>query len=563
MKNNLNKIDEKIEQTFKTAFENFEVKPQSHNWDAISDKLFSSVVLTNSENEALEQGIEEISFDSLVKEHFDQFEMTPDPSIFDNVLNRTLDKAFLAKLANYEENPDEGNWEKIKRHIPLSLLIKNQLNVLTRIAAILVVLLLFTFLISYFNWPSSNNQYVNIDEEEETLPSKILDDNQANNENKANELASLNLTNSSVKDNLHSVDSDVNTHINAIEKESTSSSNSKENHNHYIVNNKVNSKESYAHVNVGNSINSNELKETKEIHVGTDHTSNGGNNDIIRTIVTTESLASLPLVSEYQIPTYASDKQQVADLEAYVKLLRSNGSLALDGLDDITSIADLAKSNLIMDFDNLETREIMAFRGWYMGIQGQINNSWILSKSIKNEIADQSRNSYVMDIGGAFGATTGFHFAPRWALEGGWYNARQGQKYKELLANGLSEKKVINATYNYFPVMVKYQALRMKSSWKLPVTLNYSMGIHYGHLKQATFVQQGEGIAFNDKLVKNEFGLNAGLEYHLYFDPKIYLSLGTQVAYGIDPKRFGANDSNPSNLKFGLNFGVYYRIVKD
>ena len=88
-----NKEQHQFDEIFKNGLEHNTPTPSFENWKNIATEL------------------EGESFDSFVKNHLEEVQPTPNPKI----------------------------WNGIKRKLPLSLLVKNQLNWLSRIAAVLVI----------------------------------------------------------------------------------------------------------------------------------------------------------------------------------------------------------------------------------------------------------------------------------------------------------------------------------------------------------------------------------------------------------------------------------------
>jgi len=93
----MKKENNNIDDFLKDVFDNFEVNPNKQNWGKISDQLDSRAA-------------------SEIKRKFDQYEVAPPSS----------------------------NWDKIKDQLPYNLRIRRQLSRLAKIAAVLLVGMLFT-----------------------------------------------------------------------------------------------------------------------------------------------------------------------------------------------------------------------------------------------------------------------------------------------------------------------------------------------------------------------------------------------------------------------------------
>ncbi len=104
---------------------------------------------TNNENQ----------FDQFFADQFKNFEQQPNDGVWDKVNEemelQEIDSIVKRELANCEITPDEKIWMKVEPKLPLNLFIRNQLNALSKIAAILLVGMLATMLYH------QNTQHVN------------------------------------------------------------------------------------------------------------------------------------------------------------------------------------------------------------------------------------------------------------------------------------------------------------------------------------------------------------------------------------------------------------------
>lgn len=122
-----NRQEENIDDFFKNELDGFTPTPPDRNWNKIASEL---------------EGEE---FDAHTKEYFEQIEVTPNPEI----------------------------WNNIKQKLPLSLLVRNQLNRLSRIAAVLII---FMIVLLVFN-KKDNSQSTDAIAETitEENPNELLD----------------------------------------------------------------------------------------------------------------------------------------------------------------------------------------------------------------------------------------------------------------------------------------------------------------------------------------------------------------------------------------------------
>lgn len=93
----------------------------------------------------------EQDFDDCFKDHFGDFE-APKMSSRETQENErkedSFDQLFQSQFDNFEQQPDEKIWENVQKELPLHLLWKKKLNQLSRIAAVFLIGLFFTMLIS-------------------------------------------------------------------------------------------------------------------------------------------------------------------------------------------------------------------------------------------------------------------------------------------------------------------------------------------------------------------------------------------------------------------------------
>ncbi len=84
--------------------------------------------------------------DNYFKDSFEGFEVTPPKAVWNNIsdeMNKeSLDQMFEDNLSSLEVQPDVRVWNNVKKELPLNLYIKRQLNWLSRIAAVLLIIMM-------------------------------------------------------------------------------------------------------------------------------------------------------------------------------------------------------------------------------------------------------------------------------------------------------------------------------------------------------------------------------------------------------------------------------------
>lgn len=107
--------------------------------------------------------------EKLFKDGLSDFQV-PAPSMNKQTDSSELDEAMRSKLSEFELAPDQQNWDKIKRRIPLHLKMHRHLTLLSKIAAVLVVGLVTSLLVA--NYQSHQAEMAN--QEKEIQPTPVV-----------------------------------------------------------------------------------------------------------------------------------------------------------------------------------------------------------------------------------------------------------------------------------------------------------------------------------------------------------------------------------------------------
>jgi len=100
------------------------------------------------------KGNEQNPIDDLFKDHFNDF--TPPTSnkvwnkIDEDLTKNSVDQVFKEKLGALERDPSPEVWARVKKDLPLSLYLRNSLNFLTKVAAILLIAVLSFVATDYY-----------------------------------------------------------------------------------------------------------------------------------------------------------------------------------------------------------------------------------------------------------------------------------------------------------------------------------------------------------------------------------------------------------------------------
>ncbi len=514
------------EQAIRASFEGFEVLPSAGVWTNISEGL---------------EGVEaEHDFDQQFQAAFGDYEVAPPAYLMDNVLENDFDHSVKRKLANYELEPSEEVWKKIRPLIPLSLVVKRHLMVLTRIAAVLIAIMLFSFLVNEYALDIFKNNNVANNATNEKLPIELVP-------NKASEQAPA-----------------INT---TILDEALATNNARKQPVISILENQENTATdvTVSPSKVGRSSRLNS--------VGTSLPT------VLNTVATTEietAILNVPVIADElqrEPVSLASIPTRISKLNTRQALILSprkadlikdelqfpSVSVTLDG----TGTGFSAESNLIDIEDDADIAKMMlSYKGWYLASSFSMYNSWILNDEIRDELAGADTPDYVVDLGRSFGLGAGYQFTPNFGIEAEIVSARLSQSYRELTNFGVFNNSEARADYYYVPLSFKYQTRRLNSmNRRIPMTASVVMGAHYGHLRNYT-LRNGDGdVNADNAFIQNEVGVFMGADYYMYLHPNTYLTLGARGAAGKDINNLSFADNTPYNLQLGVRVGLHYRFA--
>lgn len=212
----------------------------------------------------------------------------------------------------------------------------------------------------------------------------------------------------------------------------------------------------------------------------------------------------------------------------------------------------------------------LGLKGAYIGVEGQINNTWILTSNLKTE-QDAVQTSLDENKTVAYN----FSFTKGYGIRGGYdFNSRIGVESKILKNQIKQEYTETKEGYNYFrntelnyiqiPLSFKYKWSRLSSLTKYPMVMNYKIGLQYAYLTDATVNLNNEFIPIKDILRKQDMGLVAGIDYDIFFNQKSFVSIGTNLYYGSNLNAFpylvSDKDQKTNNLAIGLNLSLNYKF---
>lgn len=203
---------------------------------------------------------------------------------------------------------------------------------------------------------------------------------------------------------------------------------------------------------------------------------------------------------------------------------------------------------------------IASVKGFHIGIEGGINNSWMFYKEHANPTVG-SNNSRKFGLTGTYGFSAGYDF-PRFGIEAEWLmQSPQTQEFWELRYGKILLGGTVKLEYMHFPVMFKYKFTRIPSHSTKPQVLNLVTGFQYSRLRNMELLEEGLNMGKVSSLIStNELGLLAGLEYDIFLHKNYFLSIGIRASISTDAKAFPFvnSDTGTYNLLVGANASLNF-----
>lgn len=208
-----------------------------------------------------------------------------------------------------------------------------------------------------------------------------------------------------------------------------------------------------------------------------------------------------------------------------------------------------------------------AVKGFHVGIEGGVNNNWLLHKNNTLHPLIGNRIHRKFDAGVTCGISAGYDFSSRYGVEAEFiFQSPQGQQYRELRYGKIMVNGEVNLEYMQVPVMFKYKWTRVSLRSLNPRVLNLAGGIQYSRLRDAEIVQNGQDIENVRSLFnRDELGLLLGLEYDIFLHQTCFLSMGMRASISTDARAFPYFNSEKTetyNALIGLNASLNYLVKR-
>ncbi len=541
-------LSSETDQVFSSSFQDFEAIPSAGMWAAIQGEL------DVAEN-----------FDAKFQEAFDDFAVEPSAHILENVLNREFDTGVRRSFMRHEIEPREAVWQRIRPLIPFSsVAIRRHLHVLKRVAAVLFVMLMFTFLVDqYYQYTSQSPPITNTDPDKpknittpikptiiEHTPIEQITDNSESDR----PLESV-PGEASAEDLISSVEKQPVTRVEVVRQSGE-------------IDESISQSSSVGSGSVRFDSNGTSLPPVS---------GRGTENNF-----TPQQLTIAPLVTEQEtrpVDLISSVKTlKVKELETEIPSIQPS----IDFTDDLEMLevstafggwgkefaAPTVESNLVdMAEDNDLAKMKLSYRGWYVSSSFFGYISHIANDEIFDELAGERDFQYdLLNGGNSLGLGGGYQFSPNFGVEVEFVRSHLSQSYSEP-AIGIAEPYYAKANYYYIPLSFKYQTRRLNSMNKrVPKTISLVMGAHYGQLRSSDIEDRERPDIdpnLSDKFIQQEIGAFVGADYNIYMHPNIHLTFGLRTAAGTDVNNLSAPfaDGTLYNIRLGGKVGLSYRFA--
>ncbi len=552
-------IHSEADKLLNNSFDEFAVTPPAHLWENISDSIPSEVdhlAVSSFDEFAVtppvgmwasiqeELNVEE-NFDSKFQEAFLAFEAQPSEHILDNLLNTKFDTGVRRAFMRHEVSPQEAVWDRIKPYVRFGPSIQRHLPTLRRVAAVVLCLLMFTFLYNKLDRGGIIDIVGTNPDKTKTTTKKDIE-------------PTIPIQNEEEQP-LKSIFEDNDTEgIVSVEKQPVNNETPEKNTN---IDQRFTSKSPLLSVKENNRF---DLSATSSVPpVSTV-------NDKAVLLSSTFSTTVTPTENERTEELISSVSNiEISELETYIpgtiisqtdwNNLELPETPALQGFREDY----LVESNLMdMGEDSDLAKMMLSYKGFYLSSSFSSFYSRIYNDAVRESLSEDPLD-YLVDGGVSFGIGAGYQLTPNFGIEAEVTRTNLSQSYRELTEQTVfNSASSLKTTYLYIPLSFKYQLSRSNSmNRRIPRTFSTVLGMHYGKLQSTQTIE--ERPIPEDAFIQQELGVFTGLDYHFYFSPNIHVTLGGRLAAGTDFEYLSApfEAGTPYNVQAGVRIGLNYRFA--
>ena len=212
----------------------------------------------------------------------------------------------------------------------------------------------------------------------------------------------------------------------------------------------------------------------------------------------------------------------------------------------------------VEDRDIDESKFKIDLKGMYIGAAASYNQTSLIEYGsiFRGERPIQPS----LKFGTSKGLTAGYNFNNKFGLQADYiYNSVQGQNYVTSQDEIVTEK-TLALYYDQVSLSAKFKQARMSDLTAQPIVINYIAGLQYGMLRQYRLPQEKRWET-EEELFKNyEYAIVLGLDYDVYLQKNLFLSLGARGSLSTDISAHEAplDDYAKRNFVFGVRGGINY-----
>ena len=202
----------------------------------------------------------------------------------------------------------------------------------------------------------------------------------------------------------------------------------------------------------------------------------------------------------------------------------------------------------------------MPFSGAYVGVSGQLANTWLLNNKTINGLNPMDLTNTQASFGHNFGLRAGTKVGERSWLRLEWHFLSQSrQRYDEYI-NGQYVSTSMNLNYQSLSAAWHFRPGRAGSPHHL------GAGLYAGLLKNAIQEVSGTSLDVAGNFSKTDYGILAGYEYVHRLSPGLTLSTGIHGKYGLNnvfagdghvPAYLNHTRNAALMLSFALNYDIW------
>lgn len=239
------------------------------------------------------------------------------------------------------------------------------------------------------------------------------------------------------------------------------------------------------------------------------------------------------------------------------RIFNSDRSIDAMGFDGFTSEENNSELTVKSHTPNLKYLDL-DMRGFYFGVSGSYNQTSILDYG--NVIKDGRSIQASLKFGAAKSLVFGYNFSNKFGIQAEYvYNSIQGQNYVTSEDDEIIQK-TLSLNYDQIPVTARIKVGKISDITNKPIILNYTAGVQYGILREYRLPQDKRYESTDNLFKDNDLSLVLGLEYEIYLQDNLNVSIGARGTISNDISLHDAtlDDFAKRNFVFGLRAGVNY-----